>query len=205
MKNIEYYKIFDPLITLDREGLDATAKRLKSLYNDALKDEHETFAEYQRNIRSASKKRTYYEAKQRLSGITDTLRVLGIECAPNCLSDYLDNTIVEITTNEDGSRDVHFFGFGYSNDCDEKNPCIFEEYTGFFASLDDVLKIGFEAYEQNHQEQYTHYVENCTEEECQSIYEHYDNGNMPKLVFEDAVDKNIADGMYILIRNQLKN
>lgn len=65
--------------TLSRTERERKAEELKALYNAALKDEQETFAEYRRDKRSFTKKQNYFESIQRLGAITDIFDILGIE------------------------------------------------------------------------------------------------------------------------------
>lgn len=70
------FKYFETLIKTEREN---KAEDLKALYNAAVKDEQETFAEYRRDKRSFNKKQSYFESVQRLGAITDIFDILGIE------------------------------------------------------------------------------------------------------------------------------
>ena len=65
--------------TLSRTERERKAEELKALYNAALKDEQETFAEYRRDKHSFTKKQNYFESVQRLGAITDIFDILGIE------------------------------------------------------------------------------------------------------------------------------
>lgn len=129
--------------------------------------------------------------------------VIRIEKKPEDVvsDDYCEATIVEIYT-DGGTRYVHYMGYGYYSveDDDEVKPYRFTEYTWFIVPLRDVLKTGIYNYECENADQYKQYIEDCTEERCKEIYETYNNGEMPKLIFEDEVDMNTPDGFYILVR-----
>lgn len=113
------------------------------------------------------------------------------------INDYLEKTVVGIETDEEGKK-IHYYGYGYiSDDCSDK-PYRFLEYTWFIAPLKDVLEFGIREYESEYQDQFKQYITDCTKEQCGSIYEHYDNGNIPKLMLESDVDMNTPDGCYIL-------
>lgn len=71
--------MFKNFETLSRTEREAKAEELKALYNEALKDEQKTFAEYRRDKRSFNKKQSYFESVQRLGAITDIFDILGIE------------------------------------------------------------------------------------------------------------------------------
>ena len=113
------------------------------------------------------------------------------------IADYSENTIVELITDDKG-RLIHYYGFGYYAHEDGK-PYRFLEYTWFFAELKKALEKGLYEYEDEYQDQFAQYITDCTEEECVKFYEHYDNGDMPKLIYVDEVNMDTPDGVYILL------
>lgn len=58
---------------------EVIAENLKVIYSEALYDEREAFAEFQKNKRSFNAKQNYFESVQRLGAITDVLDILHIE------------------------------------------------------------------------------------------------------------------------------
>lgn len=74
--NANFFEYFE---TLSKSDKRTTAKQLKHLYNDALRDEQETLAEYRRCKRSSIKRQRYFEAVQRLGAVIDVFDILGIE------------------------------------------------------------------------------------------------------------------------------
>lgn len=114
------------------------------------------------------------------------------------IADYSENTIVEIST-QIQRRTIHFFGFGYYAHENGKQYR-FLEYTWFIADLRKALKMGLYEFESEYQERYKQYITDCTEEECVEIYEHYDNGKMPKLIYADEVNMDTPDGVYIIVK-----
>ena len=113
------------------------------------------------------------------------------------IADYLEKTIVGIETDEEGKK-IHYYGYGYFSDDSSEKTHRFLEYTWFIAPLEEVLKTGIAEYESENQDQFKQYITDCTEDECESFYEHYDNGKMPKLILAADVDMNTPDGVYIL-------
>lgn len=113
---------------------------------------------------------------------------------------FEDKTIVEISTTEDGKQ-IHYYGYGYHSDggLNEEKEYRFLEYTWFIAPLEEVLKIGVYDYESEYQDRFKQYITDCTEDECQKIYETYDNGKMPKIIDSRDVNRFTPDGTYILI------
>lgn len=112
---------------------------------------------------------------------------------------YIGNVIVELST-EDDKRFIHFYAYGYVTDNQkEETPYRFLEYVWFIVPLEEVLEVGIGEYECENSDQYKQYIEDCTEENCNYRYEHYDNGKMPKVIKEKDVDMNTPDGMYILL------
>lgn len=114
--------------------------------------------------------------------------------------DYVDSTIIEIC-DWDGIKSVHFMGYGYRRDREDP-PYLFTEYTWFISPLESVLKEGFAEYEEQNQEFYKQYIEECDEERCRWIYEHYDNGEMPKFIYEDEINMDTPYGTYILLKRE---
>lgn len=74
MNNKHSLNYFETLTKSDKKVVE-----LKALYNEALKDEQKTFAEYRQDKRSFNKKQSYFESVQRLGAITDIFDILGIE------------------------------------------------------------------------------------------------------------------------------
>ena len=115
------------------------------------------------------------------------------------IDEYSEYTIVQIFT-EDGVKRIHYYGYGYYAHQDGEKEYRFLEYTWFIVDLAEALKMGLYEYESVFCDQYKTYITDCTEEECAEIYEHYDNGEMPKLIFVDEVNMDTPDGAYIMIK-----
>jgi hypothetical protein len=108
---------------------------------------------------------------------------------------YEDKTIFEIETNEKGEKIIHFLGYGYLSPVDESNtPYRFLEYNSHFKLLSDVLKIGFHECEMQETYKGT-YIGDCSYDDMVYEYEHYVNGNMPKVC--NFLSETIEDGVYI--------
>lgn len=105
-------------------------------------------------------------------------------------------TIIELLTDTDGTRYVHFLGYGYYAGEPDCEPCRWVEYTGFIVSLREVLKYGILKFEAEFGDQYKQYIGDCSEEELRAIYRGYDNGHAPEKI--KLCDGSMAtpDGMY---------
>lgn len=111
---------------------------------------------------------------------------------------YEDHTIFGIEE-EEGKKIVHFYGYGYYVGEESGKSYRFLEYTFFYAPLEDVLSHegGFDGYEIAHSDSVKTYITDCTQEELNDIYEHYDCGRKPVEISE----KDIASaplGVYVL-------
>lgn len=70
---------FEYLETSTQQERNEISEKLKQLFFDASKDTQETFAEHRRNRKSTTARQHYFEAAQRLGGISDTLEALGVD------------------------------------------------------------------------------------------------------------------------------
>lgn len=113
---------------------------------------------------------------------------------------HSDDTIFSVET-INGVKKVHILGYGYEADNRNGKTHRFVEYTSLYATLDDVLKKGLAAIENDSGPEVTQYITDCTYEEMMDGYCHYDDGKCPKLI--SAIDANIADGMYILVKKEV--
>lgn len=105
---------------------------------------------------------------------------------------YVEKTIFEKRGNQ-----IHFFGYSYNSYNGTDTPYRFVEYTFFYADIKDVMDEGFYLFEHEHGADYQQYIQDCTEEEVNKIYTHYDNGNAPQLVCVDDDINDLPDGCYI--------
>ena len=124
----------------------------------------------------------------------------ALNSKPVTLDDYLENCIVSIGT-EDGKRVIHYFGYGYYADgtYPDDQPYRFIEYTGFIVPLRDALQVGISAYERDNGEYYKQYALICNSAHCEYIYQHYDNGQMPQVLNESAINLDTPDGVYLVL------
>lgn len=111
---------------------------------------------------------------------------------------YEECLIVGIEKDND-KKVVHFYGFGYYTEGDEENPYRFLEYTFFYMPLDEVLTMGVSEAEGEFGQEYTQYLTDCTRDEMENIYEHYDNGNKPTELKKEDLNMDTPLGIYILI------
>lgn len=115
------------------------------------------------------------------------------------LKDYLENTVFEIYTGDNGEKYVHFFGYGYlADEIEDGKPYRFVQFTFFEAPLKEVLSVGFYAFENKYSEECKQYIQDCDEQTCLDTYLHYDNGNTPVAI--NSVDENTPNGCYVLIQ-----
>lgn len=70
---------FSRFETFNRQERERAATALVLIYKDALQDERERFAEYIKDKGNKKHELEYFEAVQRLGGITDVFSELGID------------------------------------------------------------------------------------------------------------------------------
>lgn len=112
---------------------------------------------------------------------------------------YTDKIIIDINTNLQG-KEIHFLAYSYEND----SNYVLVEYCGFYASLADVIKSTndgtlvekLKEYEGRFGEMYKQYCQDCTGEELEAAYTHYDNGKSP--IFTDTLYEDTPDGVYAI-------
>jgi hypothetical protein len=117
---------------------------------------------------------------------------------------HCDDTVFAVETKDDGTRQVHIFGYGYCADsCQEEGKdCRFVEYTFCYVPLNEVLARGLRECEDEYGPEVKQYITDCTFEEMMNIYEHYDNGQCPTVI--TAINANIPDGTYVLVSKEVK-
>lgn len=101
---------------------------------------------------------------------------------------------VEYACNE---KIYHVLAHGYNSGTGEK-PFRFVEYV-FFYLTESKRKNGtpfpFECCDDTDIKQY---CEDCTEKECEYLFEHYDNGKCPQTIGVDEI-KDAPSGIYIVV------
>lgn len=105
-------------------------------------------------------------------------------------------SIIELFTDRDGTRYVHFLGYGYYVGEPDDIPYRIVEYTGFVVSLKEALKYGILKFEGEFSDQYKQYISDCSEEALQAIYRGYDKGHAPKKIKLCDISMATPDGMY---------
>lgn len=105
-------------------------------------------------------------------------------------------TIIDLLTDTDGTRYVHFLGYGYYVGEPDDMPYRIVEYTGFVIPLKVALKCGILKFEAEFGDQYKQYVIDCSEKELHTIYRQYDNGHAPEEIKLCDVSMATPDGMY---------
>lgn len=105
-------------------------------------------------------------------------------------------TIIDLLTDTDGTRYVHFLGYGYYVGEPDDMPYRIVEYTGFVIPLKVALKCGILKLETEFGDQYKQYVIDCSEKELHTIYLQYDNGHAPEKIKLCDVSMATPDGMY---------
>lgn len=111
---------------------------------------------------------------------------------------YIEKTVFGIET-DNGEKIVHFYGYGYHSDDGTDTPYRFLEYTFCYVPLKKVLEMGFEEAESQYGPEVKQYIADCTRDEMESIYEHYDNGNKPTELKKEDLNMDTPLGVYILI------
>lgn len=107
---------------------------------------------------------------------------------------YLEKTIFAKEGN-----DIHYLAYGYCSEDGSDRPYRFLEYTGFYAPIEDIETLGFQAVESEDGALYKQYIEDVTEAEMISRYQHYDAGQHPKWVKFADINRHLPDGCYIAI------
>lgn len=105
-------------------------------------------------------------------------------------------TIIEIFTHVNGTRYVHFLGYGYYAGEPDCTSYRWVEYTGFVVSLKEALKYGILKFEGEFSDQYKQYIGDCSEEELRAIYRGYDNGHAPEKIKLCDISMTTPNGMY---------
>lgn len=108
---------------------------------------------------------------------------------------YLEATVLAIDFEDDGSKVVHIFGDSYDAYDGTDTSYRFTEYSFGYMPLSEILSNGMpngDWYAGLKQ-----YIEDCTLERLNEIYEHYDGGQMPKVISE--LTKDTPCGCYILL------
>jgi hypothetical protein len=117
--------------------------------------------------------------------------------------DLENKFIVDIFTDIDEKKYIHFFARGYyaPNIYDKINEYHFAEYTNLIASLESVLDVGVDDFfEAKFDYQYNQAIRDCTESEMMEYYTHYNLGKYcPIPIYLNELNINIPDGMYILL------
>lgn len=135
------------------------------------------------NIRLISK------AKQRIP----RLNILDLE----------NKFIVDIFTDIDEKKYIHFFARGYyaPDVYDKINKYHFVNYINIIKRLDFVLNFGvYKFFEEGIDYQHNQATRDCTESEMMEYYTHYNLGKYcPIPIYLNELDINIPDGMYILL------
>lgn len=117
---------------------------------------------------------------------------------------HCDDTVFAVETKNDGTRQVHIFGYGYFADssCIDGKDYRFVDYTFFYVPLSEVLARGLKECEDKYGHEVKQYITDCSYEEMLYIYKHYDNGRCPTLI--TAIDTNIPDGTYVLVNEEVR-
>ena len=71
--------LFSKFETFNRQERERAATAIVLMYKDALQDERERFSEYIKDKGNRKHELEYFEAVQRLGGITDVFNELGID------------------------------------------------------------------------------------------------------------------------------
>lgn len=109
-------------------------------------------------------------------------------------SEYCEASVIEIELNEHGKKIVHILGDSYYADDGTDAPYRFTEYCWGYIPLKEVVENGMP--DGDWYGELKQYITDCTEEQLDEIYEHYDNGKMPRVIENLTVDLPI--GCYII-------
>ena len=121
---------------------------------------------------------------------------------------YAENTIINITLNDQNQKIITFLGYGWRTDADDNNPhpYRFSHYGDFTEDINIVLSDGIRKYEGRESEFVQQYIDEYSAQELVEVYETYDNGNMPKIIKTNQLTENTPCGTYIVdMTNTLEN
>ena len=114
------------------------------------------------------------------------------------LKDYIERDVVELFTDNSGSRFVHFMGFGYAAEDDVTHPFRFLEFVRNIIPLDAFCEDSGrssddynEAYNAGHH----CYIEDCTENRIEEIYEK-GFGKVPEPISRKTA-RTLPNGFYL--------
>ena len=110
---------------------------------------------------------------------------------------YLDSSIVSIELDTNGHKVVHIMGDSYNADDASDTPYRFTEYCWGYIPIEDLIKNGMP--DGDWYGELKQYVEECSPERIEEIYEHYDNGKKPKLIALKDITEDTPCGVYIII------
>ena len=121
---------------------------------------------------------------------------------------YAENTIINITLNDQNQKIITFLGYGWRTDADDNDPhpYRFSHYGDFTEDINIVLSDGIRKYEGRESEFVQQYIDEYSAQELVEVYETYDNGNMPKIIKTNQLTENTPCGTYIVdMTNALEN
>ena len=121
---------------------------------------------------------------------------------------YAENTIINITLNDQNQKIITFLGYGWRTDADDNDPhpYRFSHYGNFAENINTVLSDGIRKYEGRESEFVQQYIDEYSAQELVEVYETYDNGNMPKIIKTNQLTENTPCGTYIVdMTNALEN
>lgn len=109
------------------------------------------------------------------------------------MSKYLGDSVVNVEL-DNGKKVVHFYGDSYYSDDGTDTPYRFTEYCWGYIPLKEVVENGMP--DGDWYGELKQYITDCTEQQLDEIYEHYDNGKMPQII--DGLTMDTPLGCYIL-------
>lgn len=120
------------------------------------------------------------------------------------MNKYLEATILAIDYLDDGSKGVHIFGDSYDAFDGTETSYRFVEYSFAYIALRDIVSNGMP--NGDWYAKFKQYIEDCTLERINEIYEHYDGGKMPQAI--SKLTNDTPCGCYILLpatKNEKEN
>lgn len=111
------------------------------------------------------------------------------------MSKYLEASAVTIELDDHKQKVVHFSGDSYYCGDGTDAPYRFTEYCWGYIPLREVIENGMP--DGNWYAELKQYITDCTEEQLDEIYEHYDDGKMPRVIKKLTMD--LPLGCYIIL------
>lgn len=114
------------------------------------------------------------------------------------LEEVIEKTIIEILTDENGKKTVHYLAYGYYSESDSNKPYRLLEYTFLTAPLEKAIDMEIQEYESKFGPEVKQYITDCTEQELLECYRNYNNsGDLITIIKPEDITMDIPDGFYI--------